>query len=126
MAFSTGIAKSVFYKQETTWGTLAGTGSGKLLRRVTASFNLTKETYQSGEIRTDYQVADFRHGVRSAEGSLSGELSPGSYADFFAAAVAKDFVAGVSMTGLSITIAGTGPYTLTRATGSFLTDDLVS
>jgi len=124
MTIATGINKSVIYKAETTWGTLAGTGSGKVLRRVTSNFNLQKETYESNEIRTDYQVQDYRHGVRSVAGSLSGELSPGTYADFFAAAVAKDFVAGVSMTGLSITIAGTGPYTLTRASGSFLTDGL--
>jgi hypothetical protein len=124
MAFSVGINKQVFYKAETTWGTLAGTGSGKTLRRVTAAFNLMKETYESGEIRTDYQVADFRHGVRSAEGSLNGELSPGTYSDFFAAVLAKDFAAGVtSGAGQVMTTSGTGPtYTLTRASGSWLTD----
>ena len=124
MAFTVGINKQVFYKQETTWGTLAGTGSGKTLRRVTASFNLAKESYESGEIRTDYQVADFRHGVRSMEGSLSGELSPGTYADFMGAAVARDFTAGVtSGAGQVMTTSGTGPtYTLTRASGSWLTD----
>ena len=123
MAFSTGIAKQVFYKQETTWGTLAGPTTGKTLRRVTASFNLTKETYESGEIRTDYQIADYRHGVRSAEGSLNGELSPGSYADFIGAALAKDFASGVtSGAGVVMTTSGVGPYVLTRASGSWLTD----
>lgn len=123
MAFSTGINKQVFYKQETTWGTLAGATSGKTLRRVTASFNLAKETYESGEIRTDYQVADFRHGVRSAEGSLSGELSPGSYSDFIGAALAKDFATGATTTAMVMTTSGAGPtYTLTRASGSWLTD----
>lgn len=125
MAFSTGIAKSVFYKQETTWGTLAGATGAKTLRRVTAAFNLAKETYESGEIRTDYQTADMRHGVRSAEGSLNGELSPGSYADFFAAALARDFTAGISSGAHAVTIAvaGAAPnYTLGRASGSYLTD----
>lgn len=127
MPFSTGINKQVFYKQELTWGTIAAAGPGgssKTLRRVTASFNLAKETYESGEIRTDYQVADFRHGVRSAEGSLSGELSPGSYSDFIGAALSKDFAAGVtSGAGQVMTTSGTGPtYTLTRASGSWLTD----
>ena len=78
MAISKGTSKVVAYKKESAWGTLAGNTSGKLLRRVTASFNLTKETYESGEIRTDRQIADFRHGVRSADGSLNGELSPAS------------------------------------------------
>lgn len=123
MPISKGTAKQVGYKKETTWGTLAGNTSGKLLRRVTASFNLAKETYESGEIRTDRQVADFRHGVRSAEGSLNGELSPATYADFMGSIVGKDFTTGPSATGLSVTIAASGSlYTVTRATGSWLTD----
>lgn len=123
MPLAQGIKKSVIYKQESTWGTLAGATGAKVLRRVTASFNLTKETYQSDEIRTDYQMADFRHGVRMAEGSLSGELSPGSYADFFAAALMKDFATGATITGAGVTIAASGSqYTLTRAAGSYITD----
>lgn len=123
MPLAQGIKKSVIYKQESTWGTLAGATGAKVLRRVTASFNLTKETYQSDEIRTDYQMADFRHGVRMADGSLSGELSPGSYADFFAAALMKDFATGGTTTGAGVTIAASGSqYTLTRAAGSYITD----
>lgn len=118
-----GVAKVVAYKKETNWGELAGTGSGKQLRRVTSNFNLTKESYESNEIRTDYQVVDMRHGVRSAAGSLNGELSPGSYADFMAAVLAKDFAAVTSLTGLSVTIASSAPnWTVTRGTGSFITD----
>lgn len=124
MPIATGVNKQVGYKQETTWGTLAGATGGKLLRRVSANFNLAKETYQSGEIRTDYQIADMRHGVRSVAGSLNGELSPGSYADFFAAAVARDFTAGATASALTLTIAaGTAPlWTVTRSAGSWLTD----
>jgi Phage tail tube protein len=120
-----GLRKSVFYKKETTFGELAGNTGGRTLRRVTSNFNLSKETYQSEEIRTDLQMADFRHGVRSVEGSLSAELSPRSYADFFASAVARNWTTGVSVTGLSLTIAAvTGGYTLTRASGSFLTSGI--
>ena len=123
MPISKGTAKQVGYKKETTWGTLAGAASGKLLRRVTASFNLVKDAYESGEIRTDRQIADYRHGVRSAEGSLNGELSPATYADFMGSIVGKDFVAGPSATGLSVTIAQSGSlYTVTRATGSWLAE----
>lgn len=123
MPISKGTAKQVGYKRESQWGTLAGNTSGKLLRRVTASFNLVKDAYESGEIRTDRQIADYRHGVRSAEGSLNGELSPATYADFMGSIVGKDFVAGPSATGLSVTIAASGSlYTVTRAAGSWLTD----
>lgn len=123
MAITKGVNKRLAYKKETTWGTLAGASGAKYLRRVTADFNLKKETYESAEIRTDYQVADFRHGVRSAEGSLSAELSPGSYSDFMASVLAKDFAAGVVIASLSVTIAASGVfYTVTRSAGSWITD----
>lgn len=124
MPISKGTAKIVAYKKETTWGTLAGVTLGKQLRRVTADFNLSKESYESNELRTDRQVADFRHGVRSVEGSLNGELSSKTYADFMQSLVARDFTAAPSATALSITVAGAGPtYTVTRAAGSWLTDN---
>lgn len=123
MAIAKGTAKQVGYKKETTWGTLAGNTGGKLLRRVTASFNLNKETYESNEIRTDRQVADFRHGVRSAVGTLNGELSPATYSDFMGSIVGKDFVTAPTAATVSLTIAASGSlYTVTRATGSFITD----
>lgn len=118
-----GISKQVAIKKESTYGVLAGATGSRLLRRITSNFNLKKDTFQSNEIRTDYQTADFRHGIRSVEGTLSGEFSAGSYSDLFAAAVAKAFVAGVAITGAAITIAASGSqYTLTRGAGSYLTD----
>lgn len=123
MAISKGTSKVVAYKKESAWGTLAGATGGKLLRRVTASFNLVKEAYESGEIRTDRQIADYRHGVRSAEGSLNGELSPASYADFMGSIVGRDFTTAPASASASVTIAASGAlYTVTRATGDFLTD----
>jgi hypothetical protein len=123
MAISKGTSKVVAYKKESAWGTLAGSTGGKLLRRVTASFNLVKEAYESGEIRTDRQIADYRHGVRSAEGSLNGELSPASYADFMGSIVGRDFTTAPASSSASVTIAASGAlYTVTRSAGDFLTD----
>lgn len=123
MAIATGVAKSLRYKAESTWGTAPGATGAQELRRVTSNLSLRKATYQSQEILSSYQVRDFRHGVRSVEGTLSGELSPGTYKDFVAAAVRRTFAAIGALSGLSITIAGSGPtYTVTRASGSFLTD----
>ena len=125
MPITKGTSKVVAYKKETTWGTLASGAGAKQLRRVTAAFNLTKEVYESGEIRTDRQVADVRHGVRSAAGSLNGELSPRTYSDFMQSLVGRDFTTGVSVASLSFAIAGpsAGLYTITRGAGSFLTDN---
>jgi len=119
-----GVSKQVAIKKETTFGVLAGDTGAKLLRRTSADFNSTRESYQSAEIRTDQQVADFRLGTKSTDGSLSGELSPGSYTELIQAVLAKDFVAGGTTASASITISAlsAGLHTLTRATGSFITD----
>lgn len=118
-----GVGKKVAYKKESAWGTLAGASGAKYIRRVTSNFNLKKDVYESAEIRTDYQVADSRSGVRSVDGSINGELSPGSYSDFMQSVVARDFTAVTAATGLSVTIATSGSlFTVTRSAGSWLTD----
>jgi len=122
MAIASGIAKQVRYKAESVYNTAPGASGAQSLRRVESSINVEKDTYASAELRTDYQISDFRHGTRRTAGSIKGELSPLTYADFMAAALRKDFAAGVSAATLSLTIAGSGPYTVTRATGSWLTD----
>lgn len=120
---SKGVRKVVGYKKETTWGVPAGATGGKLLRRVTADFNLTKEAYTSNEITPSMQTIDMRHGVRSVEGSLEAELSPGTYADFMGSVLARNFTTGGATTGASITIAASGSFfTVTRAAGDFLAD----
>lgn len=123
MPISKGTSKQVAFKKETTFGTLAGASSASLLRRVTANFNLVKEAYESNEIRVDRQVADFRHGVRSAEGTLNGELSSSSYDEFMGSIVGKDFATVTLGAAAQITVTAVGTvYTLVRASGSFLTD----
>jgi hypothetical protein len=122
MAIAAGVNKKVAYKKEALWGVAPGATGAKYLRRVESSLDLEKETYESGEIRPDGQVADFRHGVRSVKGSVKGELSVGTYSDFFAAALRKDF-ASAGTTGAIIVISVTGTGTeLTRSAGSYLTD----
>ena len=122
MAKASGVFKQVAYKVESTYGTVPSAASAQALRRVSSDLSLTKDTYSSAEIRTDQQVADMRHGVRRVAGTLSGELSPGTYKDFIAAALRKAWAATSPITAISVTIAGSGPtYTVTRATGDFLT-----
>ena len=118
-----GVSKQIAYKKETTFGVPNGPTGAKLLRRTSADFTSTRESYESAEIRTDRQVADFRLGTRSTDGSLAGELSPNSYTDFIQAILARDFTAGGTAASISVTIALSGGFnTLTRATGSWVTD----
>jgi len=69
------------------------------------------------------QRQDFRHGVRSVGGAITGELSAGTWKDFFAAALRRAFDTLTAITGLSITITGSGPtWTVARSAGSWITD----
>lgn len=92
MPIATGVSKLLVVKKETSWGlNPPGASGGVYMRRVSSDLSLTKQTYESEEIRADFQVADFRHGVRQVAGSIDGELSPGSYQLFLAAATRKLF-----------------------------------
>lgn len=120
MTIAQGVKKVVSYKKQTGLGVAASGGGGQELRRVTSTINLTKETYQSSEIRSDQQIADFRHGSKQVSGTLSGELSSGTYKDFLQSVLRKDFVAITSLTAAAVTIvASTG--VITFQTGNPLT-----
>jgi hypothetical protein len=119
-----GIFKQVIAKRETSWGVKASASGAQLYRRVTGSFQLEKDGYESGEINTSQQVKDFRHGSRRASGSLNGEISGGAYTDFIQAALRRDFTAGVT-TGPIIVISAdetAGVSKFVRSTGSFVTN----
>src|SRR4051812_41629471 len=84
MTIAQGVFKQLRYKrQPTAFGTLPDAMGGQLLRRVQSTLDLTKNTYRSNEIRPDMQRGDFRHGTRSVQGSIQGELSVGTYKDFY-------------------------------------------
>src|SRR3990167_7443232 len=125
MTIATGVAKQLRYKVESAWGTAPGATGAQLLRRVTSNLSLRKATYQSEEIRSDYQRSDMRHGVRSVEGVIGGELSAATWEDFIAAAVRRAFTAVSDITALTLTIAASGSdYTITRSAGSWITDGI--
>jgi len=122
MPIATGVAKRVRFKAESAWGTLAGVTGGQALRRVSSDIDLRKDTFSSQEIRTDYQTADMRHGTRRVGGTLNGELSPGTYQTFMAAAVRQAFQSATTTGTLTnVTAQATSPQ-FARAAGSFITD----
>jgi hypothetical protein len=115
------IFRQLAYKVEATYGTAPSASGAQLLRRVGSTIDLDKDTYESQEVRTDYQVADYRHGVRRVTGQITGELSAGTYKDFMAALLKRAFATVTALTGLTLTIAGSGPtYTITRGSGDWI------
>ena len=115
-----GVSKVLAYKKQTGLGSAASGSGGQELRRTTSTINLTKEAYQSAEIRSDQQIADYRHGPRQVTGTVSGEVSPGTYKDFLASVLRQDFTAVSSLTSAALTlVASTG--VITFQTGNPLT-----
>lgn len=120
-----GVSKILAYKKQSGLGSPASGADGQQLRRTTSTINLTKEAYQSAEIRPDQQVADYRHGPNQVTGSIAGEISPGTYKDLMAAVLRKEFTAVTSMTAAAITlVASTG--VITFQTGNPLTSGIKS
>lgn len=115
MSLAEGVSARVAYKAYAT-GVISsnsqpvsasdpGASGGQILRRVSSSLKLEKETYQSEEIRSDRQIADFRHGTRRVTGGVSGEFSPGTYWDFLEAALRTTEVAAASAGNTELTSA---------------------
>lgn len=122
MAFAEGINKIVSYKKQVGQGTAASGSGGQKLRRETATFNNPKDTFSANEINSHQQHTGDTHGVAKPQGTVSGVLSPKTYADFIGSVLRKDFAAVSSITGLTLTIAASGDFwTVTRSTGDFLT-----
>ena len=123
MPQAAGVFKQLAYKAESVYGTAPAASAAQSLRRVSSDLSLVKETYTSNEIRSDQQMQDMRHGARRVDGTIQGEISPGTYADFLDAALRRVRTVGASAAAQSITVAGSAPnWTVTRAAGSWLTD----
>ena len=96
-----------------------GPSGGQILRRVSSDLTVEKDTYQSEEINSHRQLADFRHGVRRITGGIAGELSPGTYSELFEACLRSTWdVTAVSLSNTELTsIAADSPTSTLIAGG---------
>jgi hypothetical protein len=122
MTVAQGQLKKLSYKKQTGLGSAASGSGGQYVTRETSSFNKKKDTFTSNQITGHQQYVGDTYGVSKTEGSLDSALMPGPFAPFMGSVVRADFAAISAIASLSLTIAGSGPYTITRGSGSFLTD----
>lgn len=133
MSLAEGVQGSVRYKPYAT-GVITsnaqavsssdpGTSGGTILRRVSSSLKLAKDTYQSAEIRTDRQIQDYRHGIKRVTGSISGEFSPATYFELIEAACRGTKTSAVTggPTQFTSVSANNGASTFTFAAGNPVT-----
>lgn len=122
MAIAQGINKTIAYKVQSGLGTTASGSGGQLIRRETAMLNVNKDSYENNEIVSHQQSTGATHGVARSSGSIKGLLSGSSYQSLMASLVRKAWAATSAISSLSLTIAASGSnYTITRASGDFLT-----
>lgn len=115
MALSEGVSASIRYKHHTTGNIAAntllvpsvdpGSSGGQILRRVSSTLSFAKNTYQSAEVRSDRQIADFRHGSGRIQGAITGELSPSTIFDLIEAAHRDTKQATLTLTESTLTSA---------------------
>lgn len=125
MPVAHGIRKQTVIKKQVGLGTPAVGAGGQILRRTSAVFTLSASQFESDEIVSHQQSTGSDQGGQSTTGKLDGLASPSTYKLLMAAAMRKDFVAGVtSGAQVNITAAVTtgAQGTFTRAAGSYLTD----
>lgn len=121
MPTASGVNKIVVAKREASWGVLPVATGAQTFGRITSDLSLAKESYASEEIVSHYQQSDVRHGVRSVRGNLRGEIAPGAQQMFFEAALRRLFTAVTAISGLTVTVSGSGPtYTVNRSAGDWL------
>lgn len=127
-----GVYKQTRIRRQAAKGTLApAAGGGQVMRRESSTFGLKKDTFSTEtEITQTMQVTANRHGAKQVDGKITGLFSAGTYSDPLAALLRRDFAAVSAIANASISIAnaavagGVQTYTVSRAAGSFLTDNV--
>jgi len=119
MAFASGARVQLTYVPEVTPGTTPTTPTMVVQRFTSADINPRKGALESQEVRADRQTVSYRHGMRSVEGTIGGELALQAHDDFIEAALGGAWANTVTN---ATDIGVTNPDQVVRATGSFLTE----
>ena len=109
---------------QSAFGTIAPAAGARRMPRVNSAPVFSRDSFASNTIELSQQVKSARLGVKRGQIPYQGQLTPGTYPEFFRGLLRKDWVAGVSVTATTISatyVAGTS-LTFTRPAGSFITD----
>lgn len=120
--FARGSRHALSYVEEVTKGTTPGTPSMLEFRKTGDSLFLSKPGFQSNELRSDRQIADFRHGHYQVGGNLDFEFSYGAFDDFLEGALFGSWSTLATDVGITFSIATpTGYGQLKDSAGGLVT-----
>ena len=94
-----GSRHSLSYVPEVAFGVTPATPAWKAIRHTGTTLGLSKETLQSEELRSDRQIADYRHGAYTIGGDINFELSFGSFDDLLEAVLCGTWAVDVLKAG---------------------------
>lgn len=118
-----GVAKTLAFLPETTFGAQALSGTPQILRRNQSTMNLQIQEINSNEILPSQQMRDARQGTRLLQGQISSQLSCLTYEALIANLFRSSFVAGVSKAAItdSVVVVTASSITFTSVSSNFLT-----
>lgn len=99
----------------------AADAGAKLYNFVDTSGSLAKESFESNTIRTTQQRLNPRHGTRSVPFTLNQELQIGGHNEIVAAILRAAFATAATTGSVSQSLV-TATRTISRASGSYITD----
>lgn len=127
MAIAGNLFENLVVKKQAGLGTKAVASGAQTVRRTTIDANLNRALFESAEILSSQQLRDARLGVKAGTGTISGEISPGTYSEYIASSLRGAFAssaAGGPESDVTVT-ASTSVITLTSAaTATWITDGL--
>ena len=86
-----GSRLAAIYAMEDCWSSLPTSPVPYNLRVTGFGVQLSKDSFQSEELRSDRQIADLRHGMFSAAGDIPVELSAGAFDDLISSVMFNDW-----------------------------------
>jgi hypothetical protein len=125
--FSSGGFHGVAFGTEATFGIASGTTLTSL-RHKSCALALSKETFQSAELRSDRQITDFRHGNQKPAGNIGFEFSYEAFDTFLEAALGGTWQSAYSKAVNTIAAGKTANifYSSTATFSTFATGDVIS
>lgn len=97
---ATGSRYSCYYVKEDVSNTTPASAKFTPFRVTSSGLDINIATLESEELRDDAETADFRLGARSVEGTVTGEMSFGTFDDLIAAALRGEWQDNVLKGGI--------------------------
>jgi hypothetical protein len=125
--FASGGFHGLSYQAESTFGS-ATHATMISLRHTSCGLQLSKDTFQSAELRSDRQISDFRHGNQKPAGNIGFEFSYEEFDTFLEATLGGTWQAAYSVVSSAIGVKSTGNlfYSATATFTTLATYDLIS